>query len=98
MPVEHAAAACLRGIGCQCIEQLALCEWHKRRTEMAEVEALPTMCLGHGMCVKIAPEVFRLDRWGCVEVIQKTVPDELVPRARIAVYRCPAKALLINEG
>jgi ferredoxin len=65
---------------------------------MARVDALPTMCLGYGRCVKIAPEIFRLDKWGCVEVIEAEVPEELIERARRAVYRCPTKALLIDEG
>jgi ferredoxin len=65
---------------------------------MARVEAIHTMCLGHGMCEEIAPEVFRVDKWGCVEVLDGDVPPELVARARDAVYRCPAKALLIDEG
>jgi ferredoxin len=42
--------------------------------------------------------VFRVDKWGCVEVLDGDVPPELVARARNAVYRCPAKALLIDEG
>lgn len=65
---------------------------------MARVEAIPTMCVGHGMCTELAPEVFRLDPWGCVEIIQSEVPPELLKQARDAVYRCPAKALLIDEG
>ncbi|MDQ1489013.1 MAG: hypothetical protein QOJ23_1527 [Actinomycetota bacterium] len=65
---------------------------------MARVEAIHTMCLGHGLCEEIAPEVFRVDKWGCVEVLDGDVPPELVARARNAVYRCPAKALLIDEG
>lgn len=64
----------------------------------ARVDALPTMCVGHRMCVEIAPTVFRIDEWGCVEVIQPDVEGELVDQARQAVYRCPAKALLISNG
>ncbi|MDQ1503319.1 MAG: hypothetical protein QOD57_1046 [Actinomycetota bacterium] len=65
---------------------------------MARVEAIHPMCLGHGLCEENAPEVFRVDKWGCVEVLDGDVPPELVARARNAVYRCPAKALLIDEG
>jgi ferredoxin len=65
---------------------------------VARVEALHTMCVGHGICKEVAPEVFQLDKWGCVEVVQSEVPTELLERARTGVYRCPAKALLIDEG
>jgi ferredoxin len=64
---------------------------------MARVEAIPTMCLCHALCVEIAPEVFKV-RWGCVEVINSTPSPDLIPRVREAVYRCPAKALLVDEG
>jgi ferredoxin len=65
---------------------------------MARVEAIHTMCVGHGLCAEVAPELFRVDKWGCVEVVLADVPAEVVARARAAVYRCPAKALLIDEG
>lgn len=67
---------------------------------MARIEVLPTQCVGHGRCVKIAPEVFQL-RFGCVEVLQPIIAKDdadLVKRARKAVYACPSKALLIDEG
>jgi ferredoxin len=56
------------------------------------------MCVGHGVCKEVAPEVFQLDKWGCVEIAEPEVPAELLERARTGVYRCPAKALLIDEG
>lgn len=65
---------------------------------MARVESLPTMCLGHKVCTEVAPEVFTVDKWGCVEVIENEIGEDLVPKAREAVYRCPAKALLITAG
>ncbi|HEV7688992.1 MAG TPA: ferredoxin, partial [Acidimicrobiia bacterium] len=49
---------------------------------MARVEAIHTMCLGHGLCAEVAPELFRVDKWGCVEVVLADVPAELVARAR----------------
>ena len=67
---------------------------------MARIEVLPTQCVGHGRCVKIAPEIFQL-RFGCVEVRQPVIgrdDPELLKRARKAVYACPSKALLIDEG
>jgi ferredoxin len=68
------------------------------RSTVARVEALSTMCTGHGLCKRLAPEVFQLDKWGCVDVVQPEVPEEQLEQVRKAVYKCPAKALLINEG
>lgn len=67
---------------------------------MARIEVLPTQCIGHGRCVKIAPEVFQI-HYGCVEVREPEIDSsdaDLLRRARKAVYACPAKALLIDEG
>ena len=35
---------------------------------MARVEALHTMCIGNKVCVELVPEVFQLDKYGCVDI------------------------------
>lgn len=65
---------------------------------MARVEALHTMCIGNKVCVELVPEVFQLDKYGCVDIADSEVSEAMLPAVRDAVYRCPAKALLIDEG
>jgi ferredoxin len=51
------------------------------------------------MCVELAPEVFQLS-YGCVDIPKPNIDatdTQLVARVRQAVYRCPAKALLISS-
>lgn len=56
------------------------------------------MCISNKVCAELVPEVFQIDRYGCVDIPDSEVAEEMVPRVREAVYRCPAKALLIDEG
>jgi ferredoxin len=65
---------------------------------VARVEALHTMCIGNKVCTELVPEVFQLDKYGCVDIPDSDVEKSMLPRVRDAVYRCPAKALLIDEG
>ena len=76
-------------------------ERHRSREadQVPRVEPIGTLCVGHGMCVELAPEVFHLS-YGCVDIPKPNIDGsdtELVTRVRQAVYRCPAKALLISS-
>jgi ferredoxin len=58
-----------------------------------------TRCRGNGVCEEIAPEVFAVDDTGMAWVTHEDdVPEELHDRVRDAVYRCPAKALMVDDG
>ena len=57
-----------------------------------------TRCRGNRVCEEIAPEVFAVDDTGMAWVIEEDVPEELHVRVREAVYRCPAKALMVDDG
>ena len=50
-------------------------------------------CEGHGMCEEAAPELFRLDDDGELEVLADDVPADLVRKAENAVRLCPVAAL-----
>ncbi len=61
-------------------------------------EVVPSRCMGHKMCERIAPEVFRVDEYDMAWVINENPPPELYAKVREAVYRCPTKALLVDDG
>lgn len=55
-------------------------------------------CEGQAVCVGLAPKVFELgDDDEIVRVVVDEVPEELQPRARKAVAKCPMAALEIEE-
>ncbi len=61
-------------------------------------EVIPSRCMGHRFCERICPEVFKVDDYGMAWVINEEPSPELHAKVREAVYRCPAKALLVDEG
>jgi ferredoxin len=57
-----------------------------------------TRCRGNGLCQELAPEVFRVDELGIAQVVDENPDETLASRVRDAVYRCPAKALMVDDG
>ena len=53
-------------------------------------------CQGHGVCCEEAPEVFRLNDDGEMELVQETPDESLRPRVEQAVRFCPTRALSIE--
>ena len=53
-------------------------------------------CIGCGLCVSMAPEVFRLNEQGLSEAYAETPEDELDAVVE-AVDSCPVKAISIIE-
>lgn len=56
----------------------------------------PILCVGHGACAELLPELITLDEWGYPIITARTVPHELEAHARRAVEACPALALLLT--
>ncbi len=54
-------------------------------------------CTGHGRCYSLAPEVFEADDFGNSMVIHEELPDDLLPKARMAVQNCPERAISIED-
>jgi ferredoxin len=54
-------------------------------------------CEGNALCVKAAPEVFRVDDDDYVEVLIPEPGPELEAKVREAVRRCPKGALRLEE-
>ena len=59
---------------------------------------IPTRCTGNRVCQKVAPEVFQVDENGMAWVVDEDPDESLHTRVRDAVYRCPAKALMVDDG
>ncbi len=55
------------------------------------------LCQGHGTCVAEAPELFRLDSNGDLEVILEAPPEALHAKLAAAIRFCPTKALATEE-
>ncbi len=63
-----------------------------------KVKAIPPLCMSHRLCEKIAPEVFKVDQFGFAWIINEEPGPALHQKVRKAVYSCPAKALLVDDG
>ncbi|GFG74565.1 ferredoxin [Mycobacterium botniense] len=51
------------------------------------------LCRGHGVCVSVCPEVFRLTDDGYSEVYLSEVPADREAAARDAIENCPEQAI-----
>ena len=54
-------------------------------------------CQGHGVCCEEAPEVFRLDADGQLEILQEQPDASLREKVERAVKYCPTRALSIER-
>jgi ferredoxin len=63
------------------------------REEHMKIEADRDVCIGAGMCVMTAEEVFDQDDDGIVVVLEVEVPAEYADAAVRAVASCPSGAL-----
>ena len=63
---------------------------------MSHVDVDRDRCEGHGLCEQTAPEVYRLDDDGELEVLVEDVPAALVPKAEAGARVCPVAALRVR--
>jgi ferredoxin len=54
-------------------------------------------CEGHGVCEEIAPEIYRLDDDGELEILHDEIPVALAAKARSGARLCPVAALSVVE-
>ena len=54
------------------------------------------LCQGHGVCMSEAPEVFRVEDGGSVEVLQVEPPEALRAQVADALRYCPTGAISIE--
>jgi ferredoxin len=55
------------------------------------------LCVGHGRCYALAPDVFGADDYGHAEVLVADVDGALADQARIGVENCPERAISLEE-
>ena len=54
------------------------------------------LCVGHGRCYVLAPELFGDDERGHCVVEKPDVPAGLEPKARLAAQNCPEGAITLD--
>ena len=55
------------------------------------------LCVGHGRCYALAPDVFRPDDYGHAEVLEAEVDGALADQACIGFENCPERAITIED-
>jgi ferredoxin len=55
------------------------------------------LCLRHGRCYMLAPDVFDEDERGSCRIANENVPPELEKQARIGAANCPEGAIEVEE-
>lgn len=55
------------------------------------------LCESNALCMRAAPEIFKVDDEDMLHVLMDEVPEELRPKLEQAVRACPRAALSIEE-
>jgi ferredoxin len=55
------------------------------------------LCVGHGRCYMLAPDVFSEDERGHCVIANESVPSEHAQQARMGEANCPEGAIEIEE-
>ena len=66
--------------------------------EKVTVRVDSKLCVGHGRCYMLSPEVFGEDERGHCVVLQAEVPEEQSLAARIGAEACPELAITLEES
>ena len=61
-----------------------------------KVRVDPELCVGHGRCYALAPDVFGADDYGHAVVLVDDVDDALVDQARAGEANCPERAIMVE--
>ncbi len=56
------------------------------------------VCVGHGRCYELAPEVFGEDERGHCLIESEEVPPGLERQARAGEQNCPERAIALENG
>ena len=56
------------------------------------------LCVGHGRCYVLAPEVFTTDDYGHCVVVADTVDGALADQARAGADNCPERAIVVEDA
>ena len=63
---------------------------------MARIVVDRDRCEGHGLCEQTAPQVYRLDDDGQLEILVDDVPPSLLAMAEAGARVCPVAALRLR--
>jgi ferredoxin len=55
------------------------------------------LCVGHGRCYVLAPDVFAPDDFGHCELLVTDVDGVLADQARIGAENCPERAIFLED-
>ena len=56
------------------------------------------LCVGHGRCYVLGPDVFGADEFGHCVILEPDVPGALEGQARLGSENCPEQAIRIEEA
>ena len=56
------------------------------------------LCVGHGRCYALAPDVFGADDFGHCVILVADPEGALVEQARLGAENCPERAITIDES
>jgi ferredoxin len=54
-------------------------------------------CEGHGICARVAPEIFSCDEQGNSDVLLEEIPENLRAKALLAQRQCPTQCISVWE-
>jgi ferredoxin len=63
---------------------------------MMTVRVDADLCVGHGRCYVLAPDVFGADEFGHAIVLEEQVAEALAAQARMGAENCPEQAITIE--
>ena len=61
-----------------------------------KVRVDPDLCVGHGRCYALAPDVFGADDHGHCEILVEAPDGALAEHARLGAENCPERAITIE--
>ena len=56
------------------------------------------LCMGHGRCAALAPEIFSVDESGYCTLTLIALQVAQVDRAKLAEANCPEGAIIVEKG
>jgi ferredoxin len=63
---------------------------------MVKVRVDADLCVGHGRCYALAPDVFGADEFGHCIVLEEQVTGALESQARMGAENCPEQAITVE--
>jgi ferredoxin len=63
---------------------------------MVTVRVDADLCVGHGRCYVLAPDVFGTDEFGHSIVLEEVIDESLRGQAQIGADNCPEQAITIS--